>query len=89
MTYKDACEKAKEVLREATKSEDAVCYINSEDKEWLETAIKALELTETHNIIEKGVVLKQRGEGYVYYDINWLKKWWRHEMEILGINTWE
>ena len=87
MRYKDACEIAREVLREITKSEGAVCY-NIEDKEWLETAIKALELTETHNIIEKGV-LKQRGEGYVYYDINWLKKWWRPEMELLGINTWE
>lgn len=56
--------------------------------EAFDMAIKALEMTETHNMIEKGV-LKQRGEGYVYYDINWLKKWWRHEMEILGINTWE
>ena len=89
MRYKDACEIAKEVLREITESDNAVCYINSaEDKEWLETAVKALEMAETHNMIEKGV-LKQRGEGYVYYDINWLKKWWRHEMEILGINTWE
>ena len=51
-------------------------------------ANKASELKETYNMIEKGV-LKQRGEGYVYYDINWLKKWWRPEMEMLGINTWE
>lgn len=43
MRYKDACEIAKEILREATETEDAVCYINIEDKEWLETAIKALE----------------------------------------------
>ena len=48
MRYKDACEIAKEVLREITKSEGAVCY-NIEDKEWLETAIKALELVETHS----------------------------------------
>lgn len=54
MRYKDACEITKEVLREITESDNAVCYINSaEDKEWLETAIKALEMTQTHNMIER------------------------------------
>ena len=38
-----AIEKAKLVLEEVTETEDAVCYVTSEDIEWLEMAISSLE----------------------------------------------
>ena len=40
---KKALKSLKDILSEATMSENSVCYVTGEDKETLETAIKALE----------------------------------------------
>lgn len=43
MTRKEAIEKLKEVLQEATETENSVCYITSDDAEWLKYCINSLE----------------------------------------------
>lgn len=43
MTREEVINAARAALEEATGSETSVCYLTSEDKEWLEMAIKALE----------------------------------------------
>ena len=43
MTREEVINAARAALEEATRSETSVCYLTSEDKEWLEMAIKALE----------------------------------------------
>ena len=45
MTKEDARENLKDILTEATISENSVCYVTGDDAETLETAIKALEQT--------------------------------------------
>ena len=42
MTNEEHIKKLKDILSEATETEDAVCYVTSEDKETLEAAISAL-----------------------------------------------
>jgi len=43
MTVEEAISKIKAILEEATKTEDAVCYVTSVDAEPLNLAIEALE----------------------------------------------
>ena len=50
MTREEVINMARAALEEATRSETSVCYLTSEDKEWLEVAIKALE---QESIIDK------------------------------------
>lgn len=50
MTREEVIKKLKEVLQEATETENAVCYINSDDKEWLEFCINSLEVDEAYQL---------------------------------------
>lgn len=47
MTREKAIEQAKELLEEATRCENSVSYVTSDDEEWLKMAIKALEQEST------------------------------------------
>jgi len=57
MTEKEAIGKIKEILEEATKTEDAVCYVTSVDAGSLNLAIEAL---------EKQIPRKAIGEHYAH-----------------------
>lgn len=50
MTTDEKIERLKDIVAEATESEDSVCYVTEEDKEPLEAAIKVLE---QESILEK------------------------------------
>lgn len=57
MTREEVINAARAVLEEATGSETAVCYLTSEDKGWLEMAIKALEQEPCDDCISRQAVL--------------------------------
>lgn len=42
MTKQEAIDRIMEILKEATETDDAVCYVTGDDKECLEMAIEAL-----------------------------------------------
>ena len=46
MTNKEAINKLKDILEEATKTDDSVCYVTVDDADALKVAIKALEQTD-------------------------------------------
>lgn len=74
-------EEAIEVLR--ANYPDA-CY--SLLREAVEMAIKALSVEHCEDAISfsKGT-FKKRGKGYVVYDVKWLKKNWRTELKVMGV----
>ena len=58
MTNKEAIEKLKGILTEATEYENSVCYVTEEDREPLEMAIKALEQESCEDAISRQAVLE-------------------------------
>lgn len=62
-----AIERLVDILSEANRTGDAVCYITSEDNETIKTAIEALE---QHNIDK--LINKLENEKFKLYSNDWL-----------------
>ena len=60
MTREEVINAARAALEEATGSETSVCYLTSEDKEWLEIAIKALEQEPILDKIRAEIIKRDR-----------------------------
>jgi spore coat polysaccharide biosynthesis protein SpsF (cytidylyltransferase family) len=52
MTREEAIKKLKDILEEATETDDSVCYVTSDDADVLKLAIKALEYVERDDVLE-------------------------------------
>jgi predicted ATP-grasp superfamily ATP-dependent carboligase len=82
MTREEAINHLKDILAEATETEDAVCYVTNEDAEALEMAIEALELKKQHlqatcdeikcccpkNRITYSVICERMPNPHIYFD---------------------
>lgn len=69
MTREKAIEQAKELLEEATRCENSVSYVTSDDEEWLKMAIKALEQESTtkENLVVEDCMKREFIEIVVNY----------------------
>ena len=56
MTKKEAIKKLKDILEEATETDDSVCYVTSDDADALNMAIKALEQEPCEDAISRQAV---------------------------------
>jgi len=68
MTNKEAIEKLKGILEEATEYENSVCYVTEEDREPLKMAIKALEQEPCEDAISRQAVLAIAGDSCLDLD---------------------
>jgi len=74
--------------------ENTILLIKQNGKDWvderdipiLEEAMKAIKTETCEDCIRfpKGT-LKKRGKDYVVYNVEWLKKHWQTELEVMGI----
>ena len=58
MTREEAISNARDVLEEATRTENAVCYVTLDDKEWIEMAIEALSAEPCEDCISRAEAIK-------------------------------
>lgn len=79
-------EEAIKELERAVDVLDHQCHMDNRKKEAFNMAIKALSAEPCEDAISfpKGT-LKKRGKGYVVYDVEWFKKNWRTELNVMGV----
>ena len=76
MTRKEVIKKLKEILhilQGATETEDVVCYITSDDKEWLESCINLLEVDEEYDEVLKILGRKEPADVAPVIHAKWIE----------------